>query len=483
MRRLPAPIAVRITLLYVALLAAFLLALDLFAYTALRGVLLNDQRSMLRVAAGTVARQADASARPPRLGQPLPPGLEVQLYRRDGTYLGGSGDARDRLPIDDRPPAFARSQAPEIWGDVVQPGEDGPRHWLVLTVPADAPHLPGAYLRLAAPLDSLDTTLGELSRILALGTLTVLILALLLGPAAARRALRPLRAMAGTAERIASGDLSQRTRLSHGTDEVGGLAQAFDTMVGRLEASFAAQRATEERLRQFAADASHELRTPLTSLRGYVDVLSRGAKDDPADSASALDAMRREALRLERLTSDLLDLTRLDSGLAADLESFDLASLVAERVTEARRMSAAIRWASTAGLTVRADRRSLGRAIDNLIENARRYTAAGRDVVVTLARDGEDARIDVRDFGCGIPDADLPRIFDRFYRGDSARSRHTGGAGLGLAIVRAIVEAHGGHVGVRSVAGQGSTFSIVLPSPRLDAHAAGPRLVEAARTG
>jgi len=217
-------------------------------------------------------------------------------------------------------------------------------------------------------------------------------------------------------------------------------------------------------LRRFAADASHELRTPLTALRGYVEVLLRGAKDDPEDMGHALAAMQREALRMEQLTCDLLDLTRLDARLAGERLPLRLDGLVDQLLVEMPAPVVPVCWGRRETVTVAGNAPSLRRAVSNLLENARRYSPAGSPLEIAVWLEGNHAVLTLRDMGVAIAPEDLPHIFERFYRGDSARSRVTGGSGLGLSIVQAIVAAHGGEVTAVSRPGNGSIFTIRLPA-------------------
>lgn len=478
------PIRWRLTVLYTFLLAAFLLALDLFAYAALRQSLLHDQQTILRTSgrALTVMLKGGADPHSATLAQSLPPGIGYQIYDSQGALV-----ARSPGPKEQFPPMLALPRLvgknPEIWATVYQNGPAGQEPWMVLTVRLGGPREPdkqsasgsaagsagspaplSGILRVATSLGPTDQTLGDLARILIGGSIGAVALALLIGPAVARGAVQPLRKMAATADRIAAGDLSQRTALTYGRDEVGDLARALDFMAARLEQSSAVQRATEERLRRFAADASHELRTPLTALRGYAEVLLRGAKDDPDDAQGALEAIHREALRMEQLTSDLLDLTRLDEGLTGARTPVRLDEVAKELVHDLSGDGPLVRSLADRPVTVLADRAALVRAVGNLIENALRYTPRGETVTVTVGRDGAMAVVRVADTGHGIPPGDLPHLFERFYRGDTARSRATGGFGLGLSIVRGIVEAHDGTVEAESQLGRGSTFTIRLPA-------------------
>jgi two-component system OmpR family sensor kinase len=344
----------------------------------------------------------------------------------------------------------------------------------------DGSSQPMGYLVIAASFDDVDRVLDQLRFVLLIGLLGAFGAALLLGLPLARLGLAPLKRITSTAVRIEKGDLSQRVnlpplRVVAPDDEVRQLAQAFNQMLDQIELSFQAQKQSEARTRQFAADASHELRTPLTVLGGYLDVLLMGAKNEPARAEKIIISMRREVDRLSRLVINLLILTRMDANGATSLRLDQLsAKALVTQAVEDMKMVAGTRQIvlnlSPAGAEARlaGDNDQLHRVLVNLLDNAIRYTEATGRIELSLEISGEPFSsgyliIRVRDNGCGIAPDQLPHIFDRFYRADESRSHQTGNAGLGLAIVKSITEAHGGTVQVESTVGQGTCFSLTLP--------------------
>ena len=218
--------------------------------------------------------------------------------------------------------------------------------------------------------------------------------------------------------------------------------------------------------RDFVANASHELKTPVASIRAVAETLTDAARDDPDAVARFAPTLEREAERLSRIVSDLLDLTRLEAGSSLD-DDVDLVDVVREesgRFDDAARVGGLhLTWSLAPRAVVRGSTRDLTLLVRNLNENAIRYTATGGRIDVAVRVDDEEVVVVVADTGAGIPSADLDRVFERFYRVDRARSRETGGTGLGLAIVRHVVENHGGSVDVRSELERGSTFEVRLP--------------------
>lgn len=277
--------------------------------------------------------------------------------------------------------------------------------------------------------------------------------------------LRPLRAIERAADDIAAGQLSRRVAYADTRNEVGRLGAAFNTMVSRIEEAFAVRAASEERLRRFLADASHELRTPLTSIRGYAELFRRGAARRPDDLEKAMRRIEEEATRMGVLVDELLLLARLDQGRQPVREPVLLAELVADACEDFRAAAPdrQVRVDADPDVVVSGDELQLRQVVTNLLTNVRVHTPPGTPVNIRLAAEHGWAVLEVTDYGLGLPAADLPRVFDRFYRADPSRTRDHGGAGLGLAIVASVVQAHGGRVGVRNVPGAGACFRVELP--------------------
>jgi len=319
--------------------------------------------------------------------------------------------------------------------------------------------------QLSTSTDAIDSVLSAERARLAVGGGAVLVVALLLGLLLTSRALRPLHRVSATAQRLAAGDLAARTNLPPTDDEVGALGNSFDDMAARIEASFAAQAESEQRMRRFVADASHELRTPVTALKGYIDVMRRGAARDPAAMDVALETMSREADRMRELVLDLLTLARLDAQRPMEPAPLDLGRAVDAVLDEGvPGMPAQLERATHGGapVTAMADRNAMATIARNLLSNACKY-APGAAQHWTVAAENGWAVLRVRDQGPGIPAADLPHVFERFYRGEKTRAREEGGSGLGLSIVQGLAQAMGGGVSVQSVEGGGTTFTVWLP--------------------
>jgi two-component system, OmpR family, sensor kinase len=292
----------------------------------------------------------------------------------------------------------------------------------------------------------------------------VLLLAALLSPLIVGRALRPLEQMSATAGALAAGDYKQRVAAPRTQDEIGNLALAFNQMAAGIDQAFDVRRQSEDRMRQFVADASHELRTPLTAIAGYLDVLARREEVDPATLREALEAMKRESSRMTRLVNDLLTLTRFESGRAPSLRPLPLDTWLGQTLDELRleEQGAPSRRDLQAGIVVQVDPDALKQVVINLAHNALKYAPGAEQDWSCFSENGR-AAIRLHDRGPGIAPQDLPHIFERFYRGEKARDRSTGGAGLGLAIARSIVEAHQGTIQAESQPGQGATFTAWLP--------------------
>ncbi|MGA8245409.1 MAG: HAMP domain-containing sensor histidine kinase [Nocardioides sp.] len=285
-----------------------------------------------------------------------------------------------------------------------------------------------------------------------------------------RRQLRPLREVATTAHTVAelplaSGeiDLAERVpdRLTDERTEVGQVGAALNTLLAHVESSLHARHESEQQVRQFVADASHELRTPLTTIAGYTE-LARRRPEDPATVRTAITKVEEESARMTSMVEDLLLLARLDSGRPLDRAPLDLSRLLVEAVSDARVVSPDHKWrldVPEESVEVTGDVQRLHQVVTNLLTNARKYTPSGTTVTVTARPHG----FSVHDDGPGFPPGLAEHAFERFARGDVARVRgDAGGAGLGLALVQAIVTAHGGKVSLRSRPGS-TEISVTLP--------------------
>ena len=290
------------------------------------------------------------------------------------------------------------------------------------------------------------------------------------------RTFEPLARVEQTAAKIAAGDLSQRIEDYNPSNEIGNLAISLNTMLAQIESSFNAQAKSEAKMRRFVGDASHELRTPLVSIRGYSELYRQGALPNDEAVATAMGRIESESKRMGQLVEDLLTLARIDERRESKLAPFDLFHLAVDASNDAYATSPD-REVSLVGLTddvaptsapVIGDESRMRQVVANLLTNAMRYTPAGTplEIAVGVREDVPGyplSVIEVRDHGPGIHGEDRERVFERFYRTDTSRSRETGGTGLGLSIVAAILEQHDGSVHIEETPGGGATFVISLP--------------------
>ena len=450
----------RLTLWYGAVLAVALALFGAAVYFTQR------HQALERIDQGLFEELADVLSEVRRAGDDA--GLAAMLHRRFGghqgfdfqiTRVGGDcffvnrrlADAGAALPT---PEAGRLTETPSYRTTRGAGGGD----WRIVVVQAEAPSGP-LTVQVARTLESFDHESGELLLALLLTGPLALLVAVGGGFFLAGRALAPVEQLRRRTHEITADRLDQRLPVPHPGDELGLLAQTINDMIARLERSFA-------EVRRFTADASHELRTPLTAIRTEAEVaLARQAL--PPEAQQLLGSILEECGRLTCLTDQLLSLSREDAGVAGQArEPVDLGELVgavAENMrplAEARGLRLAVRHDP---VRVSGDEVRLRQVFYNLLDNAIKHTAEGGEVGMRVETQGEEAVVTVRDTGEGIPPEHLPRVFDRFYRVDRARSREQGGTGLGLSIAQSVVAAHGGRIELESALGRGTTCTVILP--------------------
>ena len=486
----------RLLLALLGLVALGLLVAGVATFTSLRSFLLTRLDQQLQEARAPVVMVLSSNSQFPGLGPGpadqqtnLPPGTYGAILDSSGTVISQKtisyGQTTTAVPK--LPSPLPGAPADDSGATMFNAGSSGAPATGYRVLVQRFPQV-GRILVVAVPLTETNQTLGRLLGIEVL--VSVLVLAALAAASwwLIKRDLRPLETMAETADAIAAGDLSQRVEPAEPRTEVGRLGLSLNAMLVQIEEAFAERAATEDKLRRFLADASHELRTPLTSIRGYAEVFERGAKENPDDLATAMRRIEEESKRMGVMVEELLVLARLGEGRQPESAPVDLARVVSDAVAAARAAApgreislelagAAQTEASDAGdadtadapatatptVIVMGDDNQLRQVVANLLANAREHTPAGTPVHVSLTAADGSAVLAVADEGPGLPGGETEKVFEPFYRADPSRTRDTGGAGLGLAIVAAIVEAHGGTVAAASPPGAGATFTVRLP--------------------
>ncbi|MDP9259259.1 MAG: HAMP domain-containing histidine kinase [Actinomycetota bacterium] len=478
----------RLLLALAVLSAAGLVAADVATYAALRSSLFQRVDNSLDTSAHAVAGVL-SRPRPdgPGRGTPfglnglaalgvLTPGMYVEIRPTDGSppvvgTVGRPGETATTLKV---PKGFGPASDGGPGRATVKATSGADFRLLARSVPfADST------LILGTPLHETYVTLNQLRWIELLVTAAVIASLVAFGLWLITASLRPLRRIEETAAAIGAGDLSRRVEPDGGTTEIGRLGGALNAMLGQIEDAFAERSASEARLRRFISDASHELRTPIAAVSAYAELFDRGARDRPADLERSMTGIQRETRRMGLLVADLLLLARLDQGRPLETAAVDLTALAADAVDAAHAMepNRPIALESAAPVTVTGDAERLRQVVDNLLGNVRAHTPSEAAAIVRVRREGANALLEIEDRGPGLDVEAAAHAFERFYRGDSSRSRDHGGAGLGLAIVAAIVQAHDGSVGLESIPGSGTTFRVTLPDrepPRGDSASSPP---------
>jgi signal transduction histidine kinase len=466
------PIRWRLTLFIALPMGMILLALSLTLYLQNKNALLKGVEESAENGASVVADTIEAgdtlSSAADDDDQLILDEVGVIIRDKDGGILQSKGLQA------------ASSADDNVWREALKTGQDSyaivrlrDNDYYVVAVPVDPPNSPMQVIdetRVVEVLKSYEETeesLRTFGTLLATSLGAAFLLSIGGSYLLAGAALRPVEAVTSAASRMGEGDLSKRLPVANPKDELGRLVITINGLLSRLESAFVRREEALERQRRFAADASHELRTPLTAISGHARMLYEWALDeeDPQRAKQSVGVIRREAGRLGRLAESLLALTRGDEGAELKIGRHDLAA-VAEEAAQATRDAnngkVSIDCVLPKGeVEATFDGDCAFQAASILLDNAVRYTPEGGNVTVGVREDGDWVALEVSDTGVGIPEDQLPLIFERFHRADPSRSE--GGVGLGLSIARQIAESHGGQIRAQSTPGRGSTFTLLLP--------------------
>ena len=394
----------------------------------------------------------------------VPTATSVTLLDAQGAVVGGIGGDLNAVSITDYIEGYTPAEVAKLNGDPFTIKADGEKfRVLALPLPSNL-----GSVAIGQSLNDVDRTLNRLQWLFFLIGLVIVGLIAVASRTMIKVGLNPLSAVEDTAEKIAAGDLSARLPDAKPTTEVGRLTTSLNTMLARIEESFAMRKTSEDKLRRFVADASHELRTPLTAIRGFAELHRQGAVTGEEDTKQLLGRIEGESVRMGSLVEDLLLLARLDQAREMERLPVDIAAVTEDAVASARVAGPEhpiTLVGDTDELYTLGDSHRIHQVIANLLANARTHTPAGTPITVSIDRADDGVRIAVTDQGPGLSQEDQRRIFERFYRADSSRVRIDGeGSGLGLSIVDAVMKAHGGDVSVTSELGKGSTFTLFFPN-------------------
>ena len=444
--------------------------IGLVSTLALNSVLVNQLDGQLRQASDRTIRQVTSQGAQPGFSLGQPSGTMVAIV--------SGGSATDGIVLDQNGQAQSLSAAAlASLGDVTAsrtPSTVSVDDLGTYRIESQVVTTAGDIVVTGLPLADVDSTISRQVVVTVIVTLSVMLLAGIVGLLIVRVALRPLERVTATATRVAElpldrGDVALAERVpADDTDprsEVGRVGLAFNRMLEHVASALTSRQRSENKVRQFVADASHELRTPLASIRGYAELTRRTATELPADVSHSLGRIESEATRMTSLVEDLLLLARLDSAPELALGEVDLSLVVVDAVSDAHAAGPDHVWdldLPEEPVTVAGDAHHLLQVVANLLANARVHTPSGTTVLVSVAAEAGEAVMRITDTGPGIDPELVPTLFERFVRGDSSRSRHAGSTGLGLAIVKAVVDAHNGSVSVRSEPGE-TEFTVRLP--------------------
>ena len=393
----------------------------------------------------------------------VPTSISLTLLNATGEIVGGIGGDLNSVSVRDYIGGYSPADVAKFQGRPFTIEATG-ENFRVLALP-----LPSGLgsVTIAQSLNDVDRTLSRLQWLFFFIGLVIVSLIALASRTMIKVGLKPLSEVENTAERIAEGDLSARLPEAKSTTEVGRLTTSLNTMLSRIEESFALRKASEDKLRRFVADASHELRTPLTAIRGFAELHRQGAVVGDEDTKQLLARIEGESIRMGSLVEDLLLLARLDQSREMEALPVDIAAVTRDAVASAQAAGPSHPISLTADVSelyILGDKNRIHQVVANLLANAKTHTPDGTKITVSITRSEDGVRISVIDNGPGLSEDDQKRIFERFYRADSSRVRVDGeGSGLGLSIVDAVMQAHGGNVSVSSELGKGATFVLFFP--------------------
>ncbi len=467
------PIRWRLTLFIALAVGVILLALGLTLYLLIRGTLHKDVED-------TAKNRAEAVASIIEGGDELStaPNDDDQILFDDSVALivrGKNGKVIDKFNL----PAQGSAADFDVWRKALKNGQDasdksvrlGDNDYYVYAVAMDPSARPARVVEFGKSYNKTEEILEVFGTVLAFVIGGAFLLSIGGAYQLAGAALRPVDAVTSAARRMGEGDLSKRLPVANSKDEIGRLVITINGLLSRLEAAFVRREEALSRQRRFAADASHELRTPLTSISGHARMLDEWALEgDRETSRRSVDAIRREAGRMRGLIESLLTLTRGDEDAPMEVGPYDLGAVAKEATETAGNADGKVSFEYVPGeheVMATFDRERILQVVSILLDNSLKYTPEGGSVTVGVEENDGSVALTVTDTGVGIPEDQLPLVFERFFRADAARAED--GVGLGLSIARQIAEAHGGTIEARSKVGAGSTFVLLLPRQKLRA--------------